>query len=269
MRRLVSTLLLLSLALTLPALVLARGEIPPPSFGKPIIKQVPPKPMYAYINGVRTTFTQSFKFVAFRFRKPLISKPERQEYYKRLRLVVSEISDPGLMARNMWAVRLTEGADERRWNIFTEYMRSDPEVDVVGRVFSRRSPDGTEELLVAGPDIQITFAHRPNQAELDQVVGAYPLVLRGHDPLSLSAVFSIADSHVDTIDLADRIHESGRYKAAEPQFLVIHGKAVTEEYRQQVMKGYESAKPPEIKAPAPPLPQYNPELQHKKGPTKK
>lgn len=248
-----------------------KGQIPAGSLGKPTITKIPPKPMTTYQNGVKTPLLQALNFVAISFKEKLISKDARHAYYKRMQLVVSELDEPAARAKNLWIIRLTDGATEEKWNIFAAYMANDKELDYVGRVFLKKNKGAADDLLVAGPELSITFKKLPTPAELEAVTHSYPLTLLPHDPISPKIPFAVRDIHTDTVDLANRLQESGQFQSAEVEFVMIHGKVVDEAYRQKVLEGYKAAKPkgasdtpPPMVPPKAPLPEYNPELQKNK-----
>jgi len=101
------------------------GQMPLPKvgLGKKVVTEVPDQPMFYYENGKKVELDQDFGFVGISFVLDPIVKEKRHDYYKIMRLVVSEISDPILLKNNMYVVRLTPGADEKKWNIFAAYMR--------------------------------------------------------------------------------------------------------------------------------------------------
>ena len=249
-----------------------KGQIPGGSLGKPTVEKIASRPMTTYRNGVKTTLTQAFNFVAISFKEKLISKEARHAYYKRMQLVVSELDEAAARAKSLWVVRLTDGATEEKWNIFAAYMENDRELDYVGRVFILKNKNAANDLLVAGRELSITFKKTPSPAEIEAVTRSYPLTALPHDPISPTVPFVLRDIHTDSIDLANRLHESGQFAAAEVDFVLLHGKVVDEAYREKVMEGYRAAKPnnapstepPPMVTPKPQLPQYNPELQKNK-----
>jgi len=224
--------------------------IPEVSRGKGVAQDVPSYLMYAYIDGKRVELTQDFGFVAIGFAQRPILKDARHAYYKKMRLVVSELNDPALLERELFVVRLTPGADEGKWNVFAQFMRSDRELRYVGRVFSRPDPahPAVKELLVSAPEIAVQYREPASPERARQEEGRYLIRFERVSTPDGAAIFAAENRAIDPVDLADRMHETGEYKSVSPVFVRVAGQPATPEARQEVIEGYIKSAPEDVKA---------------------
>ena len=212
------------------------------------VETPPPRTMYMYDeNGKRAELDQDLGFMAIRFSEANIERDKRHEYYKRIRLVVSELNEPVLLEKGLFALRLMPGALEEKWNLFAFKMAKDHEVSYVGRVFKRVRTDKLKDLLVATDEIEAVFKGRPGKSDFDRLQGSYPLRLVSEQNPSGSAVYKTTNINVDTVDLANRIFETGRFQSVRPRFIPVQGQPVTEKLKSRITGEYIDSAPEHIK----------------------
>ena len=237
-KRLSINIVLLVLSYLLCGLVSAQGRGVAPEIrpGKDVPINVPPRPMYTYQNGKRVDLGQDFSFVVISFQSRPVSRDKRHEFYKNIPLIVSELKEPALAKEGYYVLRLMPGASERAWNIFTEHLCRDRALDYVGRVFKQQTRKGLVDLLATTKRIRIRFKTKPTTDKIDRLLSVYPLSFVGRDDISGDIAFETRGVQLDTVDLVNRIHESGEFVSAEPVFILVKGRPVTPEITERLKK---------------------------------